>query len=135
MRRKRGVRSDDPKQAGASLRRTAGSQIAKRDEQIAAEHGTGIKGKHHKRFAEEPAQAKAFRTGAEGERAVARTLNKKVKGKHVLPHNQTHPNRRGDIDHIAITPAGVWVVDSKKYAGTAGSYDSASDAEYGWCRL
>ena len=34
-----------------------------------------------------------------------------------LLHDRRIPNSRANIDHLAVTPTGVWVIDSKKYKG------------------
>jgi hypothetical protein len=33
-------------------------------------------------------------------------------------HNRRMPRGRGDIDHIAVTPSGVFVIDTKDWGGT-----------------
>jgi hypothetical protein len=35
----------------------------------------------------------------------------------VLLHDRKVPKTRGNIDHIAIAPSGVWIIDAKKYTG------------------
>jgi hypothetical protein len=32
-------------------------------------------------------------------------------------HDRRAPNRRGNIDHIAIAPSGIYVIDCKRYKG------------------
>jgi hypothetical protein len=61
----------------------------------------------------------AFRVGAEGERNVAASLEKRTApGSVVLLHDRRMPGGRGNIDHLAITPNGVFVIDTKSYSGT-----------------
>jgi Nuclease-related domain len=57
----------------------------------------------------------AWKVGAEGERRVADVLAE-VPGIDVL-HDRLDPRGRANIDHIAIGPAGVFVIDAKKYTG------------------
>jgi hypothetical protein len=58
----------------------------------------------------------AWKTGADGERRVAEVLAD-VPGIEVL-HDRLVPGQRGaSIDHIVVGPAGVSVVDAKKYSG------------------
>jgi hypothetical protein len=35
----------------------------------------------------------------------------------VLLHDRKVPRTRGNIDHLAIAPSGVWVIDAKNYQG------------------
>lgn len=65
----------------------------------------------------EPATTTAFSTGAVGERRVAARLAE-LSGPGVLfLHNRLlGPGRRdGDVDHIALTAGGVYVIDAKRY--------------------
>lgn len=58
----------------------------------------------------------AWKTGAEGERRVAEVLAA-VPGVQVL-HDVGMPGTdNANIDHIAVGPAGVYVIDAKKYSG------------------
>lgn len=70
-------------------------------------------------ISKEPSSTTAFATGAAGERATAMWLEKSCGSQVLFLHNRrlSTNNRRGDIDHIAIAPSGVWVIDSKNYKG------------------
>jgi hypothetical protein len=57
----------------------------------------------------------AWKVGAEGERRVAHVLAE-ASGIEVL-HDRLVPGSRANIDHIAIGPSGVFVIDAKKYKG------------------
>jgi hypothetical protein len=57
----------------------------------------------------------AWKIGAEGERRVAEVLDQAM-GIEVL-HDRLVPGSRANIDHIAIGPSGVFVIDAKKYTG------------------
>ena len=35
----------------------------------------------------------------------------------MLLHDRRLPGSRANIDHIAVAPSGVWVIDTKRYAG------------------
>ncbi len=60
----------------------------------------------------------AFHQGAVAERAVADSLGKRTAGSPVITlHNRRMPGGRGDIDHIAIAPTGVYVIDTKDWKG------------------
>lgn len=66
----------------------------------------------------EPATTKAFKIGADGERTTAARLEKLCKGQALFLHNRRRGEaaRSGDIDHIAVTSSGVYVIDAKNYA-------------------
>ncbi len=57
----------------------------------------------------------AWKVGAEGERRVAEVLAP-VPGIEAL-HDRRVPNSKANIDHLAVGPAGVFVIDAKKYTG------------------
>jgi Nuclease-related domain len=62
-----------------------------------------------------PQHVRAWVTGAPGEQKVGATLDA-IEGIIVL-HDRHKPRSRTNIDHIAVTPAGVWVIDTKVRAG------------------
>jgi len=64
-----------------------------------------------------PQHIAAWRTGAVGEQQVGRMLDG-LRDEGVVPiHDRRVPNRRTNIDHIAVSPAGVFVIDTKNVAG------------------
>ena len=66
---------------------------------------------------DDPASTKAFSNGAEGERRVAARLAE-LSGPGVLfLHNRKlgRGRRDGDVDHVALTASGVFVIDAKQY--------------------
>ena len=64
-----------------------------------------------------PQHIDAWRSGAAGERAVGKMLEG-LRGKGVIAiHDRRVPSRRTNIDHIAVAPTGVFVVDTKNVAG------------------
>jgi hypothetical protein len=67
---------------------------------------------------EDPQTTRAWAQGAEGERRVAEALAKCGDDfVHVL-NDRRIPPTRNNIDHIAVTPSGVYVIDAKAYTGT-----------------
>jgi len=58
---------------------------------------------------------RAWRDGARGERATARRLRRLERHGYVVLHDLQVPGSRANIDHLAIGPAGVFVIDSKYY--------------------
>jgi hypothetical protein len=55
--------------------------------------------------------------GAEGEEQVARRLAKHLGDSALLLHDRRMPQSKANIDHIAIAPSGVWIIDAKRYKG------------------
>jgi hypothetical protein len=68
------------------------------------------------RFRPSP-EAIAWRRGAAGERRTARLLGPLEQLGWVVLHDLAVPGSRANIDHLAIGPGGVFVVDSKQYRG------------------
>jgi hypothetical protein len=70
------------------------------------------------RFAlqEAPAHERAWETGAVGEEQVAASLARRCPEALVL-HDRCLPGSRANIDHLAIAPSGVYVIDAKRYKG------------------
>jgi hypothetical protein len=65
----------------------------------------------------DPQSTTAWAVGARGEEAVGRNLEAlRAEGIAVL-HDRRIPGSKANIDHIVISPAGVFVVDPKNYRG------------------
>jgi hypothetical protein len=64
---------------------------------------------------DERQSTRAFASGAYGEEKLAAALAK-VPGIEVL-HDRRIPGSKGNIDHIVVAPAGLFVVDTKRYQG------------------
>jgi hypothetical protein len=60
---------------------------------------------------------RAWSAGADGERRVAAALEQALGQNGIVLHDRRTPWSRGNIDHIAVAPSGVWVVDAKEYRG------------------
>lgn len=67
----------------------------------------------------EPRSVEAWRQGADGEAATARALDLRLhRSDAVVIHDRRVPGRgRANIDHIAIGPGGVTVIDTKSSRG------------------
>lgn len=63
-----------------------------------------------------PASEVAWDTGAAGEEALAAHLAKTCPAAIVL-HDRRMPRSRANIDHFAVAPSGVFVIDAKRYKG------------------
>jgi hypothetical protein len=60
---------------------------------------------------------RAWADGARGERATAHRLRRLERHGYLVLHNLQVPGSRANLDHLAIGPAGVFVIDSKRYTG------------------
>lgn len=104
-----------PDIAGTSARREYERRVARREQRIRAAHprlGGLILG-----LTEEPQSTRAWARGAGGEELVGRALDRLTEhGVRVL-HDRRIPGTRANIDHIAISARGVFVIDSKRYHG------------------
>jgi hypothetical protein len=65
-----------------------------------------------------PSQAElAWGKGAEGERVVGTALDALSNDVVRVLHDRKIPGLRANIDHVAVTPAGVFTIDAKRYSG------------------
>lgn len=80
-------------------------------------------------LAGERPSTRAWSTGADGERHVGAALEQRLGRNGVVLHDRRVPGTRGNIDHIAVAPSGVWVVDAKVYRGRVWRRDVG-----GWAR-
>jgi hypothetical protein len=101
--------------AGASARREYERRVASRDERVKDRFGRRLGGLILG-LTDEPQSTRAWARGAKGEQEVAEALAELV-GVRVL-NDRRVPGTRGNIDHIVVAPAGVFVVDAKRYEGT-----------------
>jgi Nuclease-related domain len=71
------------------------------------------------RVIDEPQSTKAWKKGAEGEARAGARLEKLLEGTGVeLLHDRMMPGAtRANIDHIAVGPGGITVIDTKNYRG------------------
>ena len=101
--------------AGASARREHGRRAAKRSADLRARWGDRVGG-WIERLTVEPQSSRAWAIGARGEERLGAELGG-VNGIRVL-NDRRVPGTRGNIDHIVIAPAGVFVVNAKDWSGT-----------------
>jgi hypothetical protein len=65
-----------------------------------------------------PRHESSFREGERGELAVAAALEQHAaRGPAIVLHDRRMPGGRGNIDHLAIAPSGVFVIDAKNIRG------------------
>ena len=63
--------------------------------------------------------AKSWEKGADGERRLSAALHKEAgRGRSTVLDDRRIPGSSANIDHIAITASGVYVIDAKNYTGT-----------------
>ncbi len=58
-----------------------------------------------------------WRVGGDAEEQVGQLLSAAVGEAGVVLHDRAVPRGRANIDHIAVVPSGVWVIDTKCYRG------------------
>jgi hypothetical protein len=104
----------DPGSPGAGARRQFELRKARREAETREAHPRV--GGLLLRLQDEPQRERAWRTGAIGEEAVAEHLAANCPRAVVL-HDRRMPGSRANIDHIAIAPTGVLVIDAKRYKG------------------
>jgi hypothetical protein len=105
----------NPGVGGASAHREAERRRERREQQVRNEHP--LIGDLMLRLSTEPQHIRAFDIGAAGEELVARRLDSLFDEGVIALHDRRRLRGRGNIDHIAIAPSGVYVIDSKRYEG------------------
>lgn len=100
--------------AGASGRREYERRRANREAKTRDQHphigGLLLKLK------EQPQHEKAWATGAAGEEALAAFLARHCPDVLVL-NDRCMPRSPANVDHLAVAPSGVYVIDAKRYKG------------------
>jgi hypothetical protein len=106
----------DRGQAGASAERERERRRAVREAKVREAHPRI--GDLVLKVRREPQREAAFRSGQLGELAVGAILDKRdANGSLVALHDRRMPGGRGNIDHLAVCPSGVFVIDAKQYSG------------------
>ena len=100
---------------GASARREFERRKAGRERRVRAKHPK-IGGLLHA-LSDEPQSTTAWNTGAIGEEQLGNRLNELASDLLRVLHDRRVPGSRANIDHLAVTPTGIFVIDAKKYAG------------------
>lgn len=102
----------DPGIAGASARREYERRKDGREQRIRIKHPR--LGGLILALSDDPQSTTAWERGAVGEEQMARRLAGLPDTFRVL-HDRRIRGTRANIDHIAVGPAGVWVIDAKRY--------------------
>ncbi len=105
---------DDQNRPGASARREAERRRALRERRTMRRRPRT--GRAILALTSPPAHEWSWTTGAVGEEILGASLEKRCLGVRFL-HDRQMPGSRTNIDHIAISPTGVWVIDTKRYTG------------------
>ena len=100
---------------GASARREFERRSARREERLRTAHPK-IGGLIHA-LSEDPQSTRAWDVGAVGEERLGQRLNELATDQLRVLHDRRIPGSRANLDHIAVTPTGVYVIDAKKYSG------------------
>jgi len=96
------------------------ARVAARRAEVRERFGEGLVGRVAEAMLVDDAPRRsttAWSAGARGEEVVAARLDAMRDAGVVALHDRRIPGSRANIDHIAVTPGGVWVVDAKAYAG------------------
>jgi Nuclease-related domain. len=101
--------------AGGSASREFERRTAKREARIKSRFGNRLGGVILA-LTDEPQSTRAWARGARGEEKLANALAD-LPNIHAL-HDRRVPGTPGNIDHLLVAPAGVFVVDAKRYQGT-----------------
>ena len=101
--------------AGASARREYERRMTNRQQRVRTAHPTV--GGLLLAITDEKQSTRAWGVGARGEELLAARLYSLTRHGVLLLHDRRIPGSRANIDHIAITTAGVFVIDAKRYKG------------------
>jgi len=100
--------------AGGSAQREHDRRAAKREERVKERFGRRFGGVLLA-VVDEPQSTRAWAKGALGEQKLAEAIAGLPEV--VTLHDRRVPGTRGNIDHLVIAPAGLFVVDAKHYDG------------------
>jgi hypothetical protein len=100
---------------GASARREFERRRARREDRIRTNHPR--LGGLILALGDDPQSTRSWDVGAVGEERLGRRLNDLASESVRMLHDRRIPGSRANIDHIAVAPTGIYVIDAKKYAG------------------
>jgi hypothetical protein len=110
----------DPGTAGGSPRREYQRRQAKREDHIRSKHPK--LGGLILALGEDPQPTTAWDAGALGEERLGHRLNELASDTLRVLHDRRSPGSRANIDHLAVTPTGVYVIDAERYVGKRPSF-------------
>lgn len=100
---------------GASARREFERRKSNRDMRVRTKHPK--LGGLILALGDDPQSTKAWDVGALGEELLGNRLNEIASESLRVLHDRRIPGTRANVDHLAVTPTGVYVIDAKKYKG------------------
>lgn len=100
---------------GASARREFERRKARRETDMRARHPK-LGGLIHA-LTDEASTTTVWDTGAIGEERLGNRLNELSSDLVRVLHDRRIPRSRANIDHLAVAPTGVYVIDAKRYSG------------------
>jgi hypothetical protein len=101
--------------AGASARREYERRKARREDRVRTAHPK-LGGLLLAVF-DDPQSTRAWDQGAIGEERLGHRLDGLIEEGVAILHDRRIPKTKANIDHIAVTSNGVWVIDAKRYKG------------------
>ena len=105
----------DSGEAGASAAAEGARRTERKVDEVRRKYGD-----HAAEVAREMAMRDAemsWGKGSDGESRLAGYIDREVGDTVIALHDRLIPGTRGNIDHIFLSPTGVWVVDAKAYKG------------------
>jgi hypothetical protein len=105
-------------EAGASAAAEGARRVERKVDEVRRKYGD-----HAAEVAREMAARDAemsWGKGGDGESWLAGYIGREVGDTVIALHDRLVPGTRGNIDHIFVSPTGVWVVDAKAYKGKVG---------------
>jgi hypothetical protein len=105
--------SVEPGRAGASAIAEFERRSAKREATIRARHPK--LGGLILALSDDPSTTRVWKTGGIGEQKVGAALDGLGGDSVLVLHDRKIPGSRANIDHIAVGPAGIFVIDAKRY--------------------
>lgn len=101
--------------AGSSARREYERRKAKDEERLRQKWGR--LGSVAVALSDERPSTQAWATGAVGEERLGARLDSLASESVAVLHDRRIPGTQANIDHVAVTRAGIWVIDAKRYKG------------------
>ena len=84
-------------------------------------------------LSDDPQSTKAWARGGRGEEALGRYLDGLDDGESLIVlHDRCIPRTRGNIDHVAIAPSGIYAIDAKNYTGKVQRVDKGGWFSTDW---
>ncbi|MDT7784152.1 MAG: hypothetical protein QOF58_2571 [Pseudonocardiales bacterium] len=101
--------------AGGSARREQERRQARREQRIRSRHPRA--GGFILAITDEPNSTVVWGVGATGEELLGAGFDRLSEQGIRMLHDRRIPASRANIDHIAVTPSGIYVIDAKRYRG------------------